>query len=145
LEGTEGSRRSRRSKVTNEKGMSAGAVTSPVEFYRLQSLEPLRLFGGARALYGLNVSGDCIWMNTIVVQEKGGEEDRTIGRFSFVGPRPSWATEIRLEIRVVLYDPDKPEQELSDAMFECTVTSAPDGRLRITPADHRHRLRRGRS
>src|SRR5258708_7152241 len=39
--------------VTDDKDRTTRIVTSPVEVYRLESLLPIRLFGNARAVFGI--------------------------------------------------------------------------------------------
>jgi hypothetical protein len=115
--------------VTDGKGQSTGVVTSPVEVYRLNSLEPIRLFGKARAVYGVlfvdrdRPAGPCLGVCTVnTTKRPDGGDERVRGAVPVNTAAPlDQQGEIRLTFRVVFYSPNKPEEEVTDEVFKFSI------------------------
>jgi len=92
--------------VTDAACKKTGVVTSPIEVYRLESLEPICLAGGARAVFGIlsevvvDGIGSCLRVNTVLINN--GIKSR--GQMFLSEPCPlAQQKELRLTYRVVFY------------------------------------------
>ena len=121
-------------KITDDKGRPTEKVTSRVEIYRLDSLEPIVLSSkNARAVYGIlsidwrHPAGPYPRLDAVITEREGEKVVKKKGEMLLNEPGLlEQQHQIRLEIRVVFYPPGN-EQELTDAMIVYSVTPATGG------------------
>jgi hypothetical protein len=116
-------------KVTDREGNESGEVTSEIELYASQTLEPVRLHGKARSLYSFYVCspGVLLFSTTTHVSLIDGEK-KSAGIVSIRIPESSDSQgETRFQFRVVFYSSQESQEELMDELVEYSISALPNG------------------